>query len=437
VIAACLLFAGSRGCILFKLQPVGSDTDLYFEYASRAVDLGETPYAGALQIEYPPAAWWVISGARHLSGGPLLDPRDQSQIDASHQRYTRIFRWLMCACDVAAFLLFAAIVRRRRPAALGLTLLTYTLATATLGHLLYDRLDAGVLMLLLAWGYCWIRADADEPGRPLAWTIGAYGAIGLGIAYKLVPILALPFLLLAELLPARRRRWPVVAMTLAVTVALPFVLQYHASGSGTFFFLTYQAGRGIEVESIYATLMEVASLFGPPIAVSLSHGATDLSGTLAPAMKTAATLAEAGLVGGLALWALMRPRRYTPAQAYRLACLTMAAAVLLSNVLSPQYFLWALPMVLLLATDVLGDDARAHLVSAGAVVALAAMTTWVFPYHFYYFGDSTPLALVPMSGDRSLPPSPLPFIVLALRNGTYLALVVWLGRRCLAAAPRR
>jgi hypothetical protein len=411
-----LLFAATRGFILVTLEPAGSDLPLYLEYAHRAIDLGETPYTSAFQIEYPPLAWWVVSGVRRLNGAPL------------RREYARTFRGIMCTADVVSFWLFAGIVRRRCPGALGLTLITYTVVTALLGHLLYDRLDVGLLMLLLAWAYCWTRRSGGR-GASIGWVIGAYGAVGLGIAYKLVPILAAPFLLLAEWRGAGRRTMTLAVVALAAATAFPFVLQYEASGSGALGFLTYQAGRGIEIESLYATIMAAASLVGPPIAATLSHSGTDLTGPLAPAMKALRTMALAGLVGGLALWALRRGDRYTRTAAYQVSCLAITATIVLSNVLTPQYFIWTLPMMLLLATDLFGETPRTHLLAAGLLIALAGLTTWVFPYHFYYADGTTPLALVPIRGDRPLAPSPWPFIVLGVRNVLYLMLAGWLGRR--------
>lgn len=437
VVLALLLFAFTRWFVLVELQPIGTDIDHYFTYVYRAVDLHQTPYAGTFEIEYPPAAWWVISGARYLNGPPVTDPRDALLVDASRQEYTRTFRQLMCAADVASFLLFAGIVRRRRPQALGVMLVAYTLSTATLGHLLYDRLDTGMLFLLLAWVYAWTRRSSDRP-TSTGWMVATYAVLGLGISYKVVPILAAPFPLVAELRGSKRlRQFTLAAVALLAGAAVPLFLQHRISGPAAFGFLTYHAGRGIEIESLYASIMALASLVGPSIAISFAHGGTDLVGPLALAMKTASTLALAALEGGLVLWMILRPGRDARATAGHRACFAIAGAVILSPVLSPQYFIWALPLALLLTMELAGDDRRAVLASAATVLAIAALTTWGFPYHFYYLGDSTPLALVPINGSRPLPPSPWPFVVLGARNLAFLAFMAWIGARLVRATRGR
>ncbi len=429
---ALLLFLITRWFILFDFTPIASDIDVrYYPYVERAIDIGDLPYAGTFQIEYPPVAWWVIAGIRHLSGPAVPASASSGAHAASRDSYTSTFRSVMGVLDLASFFLFGAIVRQRRPRALGLLLMTYTIATALLAHVLYDRLDLGVLVLLLAWAYGWTHASREDAEPSLAWTAAAYGAIGLGVAYKIIPILALPFLLRAEWRGAGRvRRLTVAAAMLLATIVLPVVAQYHASGPGTLNFLTYQSERGIEIESLFATIMAIVSLFGPSIAVSLSHGGSDLVGTLAPVMKTTSSVALVALLGGLIFWTDARFSTFTRTSAYQRACFAIAGAVILSPVLSPQYFVWALPIVLLLAADL--APGRALTIVAALVVVLSALTTWVFPYHFYYWGQATPHGLVPINMDLALPPSALPFVVVGLRNVVYLAVVVWLGAKLVA-----
>jgi len=436
VVFALLCFASSRWLVLANPPSIGSDVHEHFwKLAVSHVDYGQTPYTSALPVEFPPLAWWQLRAVRELSGGPLDGSRDPIRLQALRDQYTVVFRRVMCVADAIAVLVFLAIVRRRRPAALALSLLVYTAATTLLGNVLYDRFDAGVLLLLLCWAYCWLRATGEHD-PPLPWLVGAYGAVGLGVAYKVVPVLVLPFLLIADWRSkGRRRRLGTAAIALGVTLALPFAIQYVFSGPGTFYFMTYQGERGIEVGSTFATVMAIASLAGPPTALAITHGATDLTGPLTPAMKMTSSLALVALTGGLLIWLMRRPRREAHLAAYRAACLAVVAAVAVSNVFSPQYLIWALPLVLLIGLEFLGTGTRAHLVTAAVVLGIAALTTWVFPYHFYYFGDHTPLGLVPMDG-RPLPPSPWPFIVLGLRNVIYAGLAGWLGYRLMVRPGR-
>ncbi len=71
-------------------------------------------------------------------------------------------------------------------------------------------------------------------------------------------------------------------------------------------------------------------------------------------------------------------------------------SVILSNVLSPQYFIWAFPLVLLLAIEIFPEGRVRPLVLAGLLIAVAVMTTWIFPYNFIS-QESNPNPLCPYS----------------------------------------
>src|SRR6185436_8137137 len=120
---ALLVFALSRWFILVEFTPIASDVDHYFDLAARAYDRQQTAYSDTLQIEYPPVAWWLMSGVRRLAGDPLPNPAEPAQVEATRARYVSHFRQLMFAADLLSLGLMIAIVRRRRPKALAITLL--------------------------------------------------------------------------------------------------------------------------------------------------------------------------------------------------------------------------------------------------------------------------------------------------------------------------
>ncbi len=233
---AIVLFIVSRGYILAVLEPRLSDIrDIYFTKAARAIDLHQTPYSTGFTVEYPPLAWWTICAPRLVDERRIQDPKNGAEVVPVYESYRRAFRGLMFLCDLASFVILLAIVRRRRANLMGWAALTYTLATALLGHLLYDRLDIGLSLLQLCWAYAWIRSceSADQPTSNdcrLAWIAMAYAAIGLGISFKLIPVLAVPFLLLSEVYSKRRfSQLAVAAGALTVSIGLPFAIQLAVS----------------------------------------------------------------------------------------------------------------------------------------------------------------------------------------------------------------
>ena len=100
--------------------------------------------------------------------------------------------------------------------------------------------------------------------------------------------------------------------------------------------------------------------------------------------------------------------------------------VILSNVLSPQYFVWAFPLLLLLAVEIMPEGQVRPWLLGALLVAVAVTTTWIFPYN-YFCNEANPYALVPMHPNEPLVPSLIVYQILALRNFIYLGVVLWLG----------
>ena len=444
LLLAVALFAATRIFVLVFLAPQMSDVgDVYFDYAKRAIDLQQVPYQGELTIEYPPLGWWTIAAPRLANPARMTNPHDPLQIGPIYHLYRTTFRSLMFLFDLASFLLLLLVVQKRRPAWIGWAALTYTLATVLLGPMLYDRLDTGLLMLFMLWAYCWVRS-LDIPqlrGRPsgsdgpksnsLHWTIAGYVAIGLGISFKLIPILCVPFLLLSEWwMPNRRKRLAVALVSAFSAAALPFAIQYAVSGPDVFSIFNYHGQRGIQIESLYASLMMLASLIGAKIGIAHAHGAYELEGMLAPAMKSLSTIALFGLLLAAGLWSVFQKSRFTREIGYRLACFVPTAAVILANVLSPQYFIWALPLLILVAIEVLPEANLHRWVFGAALLATAALTTWIFPYHYFQTPES-PIGLLPLGNATDALPGAIASAIVCLRNAIYLATVIYLGVRLL------
>ncbi len=424
LLAAIIIFVLSRAYILFLLKPLGSDAfNGYFPDASGVVDRHEVPYA-TLQIEYPPVAWWVICAPRLVSPHQLVDLNNLAEVDSVRDEYLRLFRGLMFACDLGSFVLLLWIAARHRPDLLACIALTYTFATAILAHVLYDRLDMGLLFLIMLWAFCWIKS-MSETGRTMLWSAAAYAAIGLGIGYKLIPAICVPFLLLADWRGSRRTvRISVGFAALAITALGPFIVQYLISGPSVFTPFQYHGERGIEVESIYATLMFAMSNFGFPVEIVPTHHAAELIGRLSKLMTALSNVLLFGFLAGTWLWVFFRRGNYTRRDGYRWAAFTMAAAIVFSKVLSPQYFIWVLPLALLVAIDVFPTSHKSFWILAVLLVAISGLTTWIFPYNFVRM-PSAPNGLLPLYVGEGI--STVGACVVGLRNFVYLATMTWIG----------
>ena len=116
LLLAVALFAATRIFVLVFLAPPMSDVgDVYFDYATRAIDFQQTPYQGELTIEYPPLGWWTIAAPRLANPARITNPHDPLQIGPIYHLYRTTFRSLMFLFDLASFLLLLLVVQKRRP----------------------------------------------------------------------------------------------------------------------------------------------------------------------------------------------------------------------------------------------------------------------------------------------------------------------------------
>ena len=400
LMAVILLFLVTRLVILGFYQHAGTDVVIYHEYAKRAAS-GETPYR-ELAIEYPPVSWWTMA----LPG--VSNPAEAgSSRHTEWPTYLQRFRRLMFVCDAAAFALLLSVAKRRRPADAALMAATYVIATAALAPVLYDRLDAGLLLLLMLWAYAWIRS---LDGGPVAevWLGLAYFTLGVGIAYKLVPVFVVPVVLASEL----KRGLGTMAMRLAA-VALgavpPFLVHYPSAGWGTLALFPHHAGRGIEIGSIFSNVLWILSAAGLPVRVEYRYTSFELVSAISSAMATLSTVVTAGIIAMIGWLGLGKGDERDHVRGFALASLTLPATLVVSKILSPQYFVWGIPLMILGGAELI-DSRQKFMVFCAALVVLAALTTVVYPIGF--------------GGLRALRPDV--WVILSVRNVVLIALVGWL-----------
>jgi len=397
-------------------KPHLSDVGTYLPMALKGMDLGQVPYVDFL-VMYPPIAWWLIAVPRIFDPcrytAAFLDP---PWFFAPFHTYAHAFRRIMLRFDMVAAVLFLAIAMRRRPALAPLAMLLYTACTAILGHLLLDRLDIAMLAFILLWAYLWLSADFPT-GRSRPRHLAAWLVLGLSISLKGIPVLMVPYLLGHDL--RRGWRWALAGLScLLLGIGLPLAIQSLSAGWAVFSWVGFHAERGINIDSLYGSILMAMRPFGLPVEVVSSHVAYDLESPLAPALKHVATLSLLGILAGAGWLALRTGRKYDAPAAYRTSLLVVVASVIASNVLSPQYMLWAIPLSLLVALEVLPSRVWPWVAMSVLLLAIAGLTTWLFPYH--YLDKTGPICLVPNL-------APLACSVLGLRNLAYLGLVVWLG----------
>lgn len=360
-----------------------TDTGVYEEYGDRMLD-GEVPYRD-FALEYPP-------GALPVFALPSL---------AGEGRYDVWFDVLMLLCGAAAVALVAVTLGalRTSPAALAAGVGLAAFAPLLLGPVPLTRYDLWPAALLAG------TLAALALARPRL----GLGLLGLAVAAKAYPLVVLPLALL-HLWRARSRREALVGLgvfsgVLALVVGPFAVVGWDGLVDG----VTRQSGRPLQLESLGAAALLAAHRLGLYEAVvETSHGSQNLVGPLPDALATAATAAQAlALVLVSVLFA--RSRRDPAALAIASAA-AVTGFVAFGKVLSPQFMIWLLPLVPLVA--VRGAIAAPLLFGA----ALVATQAW-FPARYWNVVALEPVAWLVLVRDVLLVALFAALVLLIRRGG--------------------
>ena len=338
-----------------------TDLPVYSGYAAAILD-GDLPYRD-LAFEYPPLAAPLMA----LPG--IVSTRDEP------------YRLLFAAL---ALVLLA-----------GLALVAARLAAATGGRPLVAGLAVAVAPLLTG---AMIRTHFDlAPTLLLAAAVlalararSSLGLALLGVAAmtKGFPLLAAPVALGWLWAGGRRREAWRAGLVLAGVLGAVAVAAAALSPGGALDAVRYHLDRPVQVESAPASVLFALGALGGerPEAVG-GFGSDNLEHPAAAAVAAVFT----GLgVGALVALVLAAAARRGDLRALALAMLAVpVAGMAFAKVLSPQFLVWALPLLALAAA--LRERALAGTLAAATVLTLAE-----FPsrYADLVAGDAIPVALV-------------------------------------------
>ena len=291
----------------------------------------------------------------------------------------------LCLIDILGLGLAVAIGHRVSPRRWWLLPWVYTLVTVAQPHLLYDRLDLGLLCFFLLFVYCRLKS-LEAAAAATAWDLAGYLTLGLGISFKIMPVVFAPFLLLADW---RARggssRFASCCLLLFLGAIGPFLLEMASAGWSVLRLFQYHGERDIHLESLWASIVLLAAKFGLPCQIVFSHGGFDLSSPWSGALKTVSSVALVAMASFFGLWALWLGKRFDRRVAFDTAYLVLINAVVLAKVYSPQYLTWTVPLALLLALDVFPPRRLAWGGFAALVVLIVGISAWIFPHHYPKF----------------------------------------------------
>jgi hypothetical protein len=316
---AVLAFLVTRAAML-AIPPFAADTHLYFERA-RELATGARAYLD-VPLEYPPLAlvlfvlplWWPGAGE-------------------SYAVYRAVFAGEMLLCDALAFALVAWVCRREQRGAMPL--FAYVVFGALLQPLLFDRFDIAVGAAMTA--ALVLARRGGEIARIASWL-----ALAAGCLLKLTPLVLAPMLLL---LTASEVSWRRRIGEWLVGFALPIALVVLWRPDSLLAPLSYHRARGVQIESVWASVALATQWLGGTLDVRHEFGAEHLHGAAVELLLPLIRPVMAAAIVVATMRALRRRDLFAGGAGVLLALLATA------NVLSPQFFLWLVPLVPLARRD--------------------------------------------------------------------------------------
>jgi len=310
------------------------DTPVYEQYGD-AMRARSMPYRD-FAVEYPPGALPVF-----------IAPTWAADYEAA-------FGWLMAALGICCL---ALVVLAGAP---WWSVAFVAVSPLLLGYLAASRYDFWPAALL-AGALAALVADRHRLG---------WGLLGAAVAAKLYPLALVPIVVAWTLRRRGRRELAWSAGIGAAVVALAFGPFAAVAPRGLWDSVWGQLSRPLEIESLAASLL---TTFGNPVMVR-GPGSPNIAGH-------GALAALSSLVGAAVLVALWIAFARGPADRdrfVRYAAACVCAFVAFGKVLSPQYLIWLVPLVALVA-------GRRGLAAVSLLVAALVATGLWFPDHFWAY----------------------------------------------------
>jgi hypothetical protein len=303
-------------CIWVIDKPPHADVHLYYQAAEGIWNSGKMPYRDFV-LEYPPYAIPIFFA-------PGIFGRET---------YGLSFKLLAVLADlIIKYLLFKIGQQAISGIRSLLPLAAYSFALPFIRYFLFQRYDlfpalVSLLILVLFWSKKYTAAGV---------------AVVFGAGLKLYPLLFLPPLFLVAFKEGMIRRFTagILVGAVPILVLTPFAPWWR--------FLAFHAERGLQAESLYASLLWLAHLIGGiPAKWEGGHRCTEVHGIFADTIVPWARLCFAFTVASSSLlvcWGAVRRQIQTIADLTTLVMIPLLAFVAFNQVFSPQFLIWLLPL---------------------------------------------------------------------------------------------
>jgi glycosyl transferase family 87 len=327
------------------------DTIEYHRFGLAMVD-GHVPYRD-FRVEYPPAALPLF--ALPALGHPDFD---------LYQRQFQILIGLLAGGALLA-MAYALGSLRASPTRVAGALLFFALAPLVLGSVVIYRYDLWPAALTVG-GLALVIGGRDRSG---------FALLGIGVAAKLFPAVVVPPAV-AYVWKTRGRREALIALACAAAVVAAIVVPFLVLAPHGFWDSIHrQAERPLQIESLGSGILLAAhQVGGLDLRVVTSHGSQNLAGSLPDALGLAETVVLPLVLIGIWIAAARGPQ--SPERLIRYSAAAVVAFVAFDKVLSPQFMIWLIPLVPLVA------GRRGLLASALLALVLLLTQLW-FPIRYW------------------------------------------------------
>ncbi len=421
-----MLWLVTRVGMVFQPIDTYSDTALYVDFAQsfQKAELADAnpytfppqpgprfdrvkskrPYEGV--VEYPPLA---LGFFRAVAIGLDADQPQKQYTEAWTLRFRLVF------LAVEAIVVVAILATRRHLGVSTLSTLSTLGALAAwvvggilLRSLLYERIDLLLGLVFLAVPLLLARRRS---------LVGCTALVAGAVALKVTPVLCVPVLLVAAYWTGQKRRRALLQVIFGMSAVVASVTGafYIAWGPATFDWLRYHSRRGINVDSMGATVAALLDRLGLLATKSeFSYGSYNLSFSNSVAVGTLITLfgVVLAMAPSIRLYRLLRSDPQLELQTLlrvvaHAILATVVCSLIFSKTLSPQYLLWLLPLAVAICRPT----------QLAGWIGTSVATAVIFPSH--YIGDVVSETARGFDG----PPTGLGLTLLVIRNG----LLLWLG----------
>lgn len=359
VLAGSLVAAALAACAAGLIMASGfvgdagiSDTVVYATYGERIAS-GDVPYRD-FEVEYPPGA--LV---------PFVAP---ALVSSTQSRYDDSFEALMIVALAVASCLIVVSLRalRASPARVVFAVASFLLGVVLLGPFVLTRFDLYAAALCLA-AVCAMLHRRSYLGPIL---------LGAAIATKIYPAVMLPLLVVRTWRrDGRSAALGGVALTIGSVLAvyLPFAL---VAPEGVVTSVWRQLGRPLQIESLgSAVLLALHHAAGMPLDWASGSGSQNLTGAVSVVASALTTVV--GVAALAFVWVRFgRGDSEDAARFVRYAAAATVAFVTFGKVLSPQFLVW------LLAIVVLVPGIRGALATILLLVSCLLTRAW-FPHGYW------------------------------------------------------